>query len=190
VLDWHASEAADLLEMTIGAANSALHRARVTMNKRYHARGHDILAAAAIDEDLRPLLDRYVQVWESADIDGLVDLLREDATLSMPPLPTWYAGREAIVAAAQTTIFAGEARGRWLMQSIHANRQPACAVYQRDETGVYHAFGISLLTIEHDHVIDIITFIDPALFQRFNLPIEIATHEDFTAPILRERSGQ
>jgi len=52
-----------------------------------------------LDDSLRPLLERYVQAWESADIDGLVNLLREDATLSMPPLPTWYAGREAISAA-------------------------------------------------------------------------------------------
>ena len=90
----------------------------------------------------------------------------------MPPLPTWYAGREAIITAAQEGIFAGDARGRWLMQSIQANRQPACAVYQRDEAGVYHAFGISVLTVEQGQVTDIITFIDPALFPRFGLPLE------------------
>ncbi len=174
VLDWQASEAAELLGITISAVSSALHRARVTMKKNYHARGRDALSLASSDNALRPLLDRYVQVWESADIDGLVSLLREDATLSMPPLPTWYAGREAILAAAQTMIFTGEARGRWLMRPVRANRQPACAVYQRDEAGVYHAFGISVLTIEQDRVVDIITFIDPALFQHFNLPLEIS----------------
>jgi RNA polymerase sigma-70 factor (ECF subfamily) len=89
-------------------------------------------------------------------------------------MPTWYAGREAIITAAQTLIFAGEARGRWLMQPVRANRQPACAVYQRDETGVYHAFGISVLTFEQERVANIITFIDPELFRRFNLPLEIA----------------
>ena len=173
VLDWRASETAQLLDITISAVSSALHRARVTMNKHYHAHGRDTLATASIDDDLRLLLDRYVQVWEAADIDGLVELLREDATLSMPPMPTWYAGREAISTAVQEKIFAGDARGRWLMRPMRANRQPACAVYQRDEIGVYHAFGISVLTVEQDQVIDIITFIDPALFQRFNLPVEI-----------------
>jgi len=173
VLDWRASETAQLLAITISAVSSALHRARVTMNKHYHARGRDTLATTSIDDDLRLLLNRYVQAWESADIDGLVELLREDATLSMPPLPTWYAGREAIITAAQEKIFAGDARGRWLMQSIRANRQPACAVYQRDEAGVYHAFGISVLTVEQDQVVDIITFIDPALFSHFNLLTEI-----------------
>jgi RNA polymerase sigma-70 factor, ECF subfamily len=172
VLDWRANETAALLDATVSAVNSALHRARVTLQQRYHARGHEAVTRASIDGDLRSLLERYVQVWEAADIDGLVSLLREDATLSMPPMPTWYAGREAIIAAAQGKIFAGDARGRWLMQPIHANRQPAHAVYQRDEGGVYHAFGISVLTIEQGLVADIITFIDPALFQRFGLSLE------------------
>jgi len=184
VLDWRASEAAQLLDITVSAVNSALHRARVTMNKHYHARGRDTLSATAIDEDLRPLLDRYVQVWEAADIDGLVSLLREDATLSMPPLPTWYAGREAISAAAQTMIFAGDARGRWLMQPVRANRQPACAVYQRDEAGIYRAFGISVLTIEQGKVTDIITFINLELFQRFGLPLEFSNRAATNETIL------
>ncbi len=174
VLDWRASETANLLEITVSAVNSALHRARVTMHQRYHTPGREALSGATIDDHLRPLLARYVQAWESADIDGLVSLLREDATLSMPPLPTWYAGREAIITAAQEKIFAGEARGRWLMQSMRANRQPACAVYQRDEAGVYQAFGISVLTIEYNQVTDIITFIEPGLFQPFNLPLHIS----------------
>jgi RNA polymerase sigma-70 factor, ECF subfamily len=172
VLDWRAREAATLLEITVSAVNSALHRACVTMLQQYHTRGHETVSGTSIDDGLRPLLERYVEAWEAADIDGLVNLLREDATLSMPPLPTWYAGREAIIAAAQAVIFAGDARGRWLMQPVRANRQPACAVYQRDEAGMYRAFGISLLTIEHDRVADIITFLDPALFQRFGLPLE------------------
>ncbi len=174
VLDWQATEAAELLEITVSAVSSALYRARVTMRKNYHARGLDTLSLTSPDSTLRPLLDRYVRMWEAADMDGLVSLLREDATLSMPPLPTWYAGREAIAAAAQAMIFAGDARDRWLMRPIRANRQPACAVYQRDEAGIYHAFGISVLTIEQDRVADIITFIDPALFPRFNVPSEIA----------------
>jgi RNA polymerase sigma-70 factor (ECF subfamily) len=173
VLDWRASEAAHLLEVTVPAVNSALHRARVTMRKNYHTRGSRAGSSASFDAALQPLLDRYMQAWEAADINGLVSLLREDATLSMPPLPTWYAGREAISAATQMMIFAGEARGRWLMRPMRANRQPAYAVYQRDEAGGHHAFGISVLTLEQDRVVDIITFVDPALFQRFNLPVEI-----------------
>ncbi len=144
------------------------------MEKNYHAHDRDTFATAAIDADLRPLLERYVQAWEAADITGLVNLLREDATLSMPPMPTWYAGREAIITAAREKIFAGDARGRWLMRPIRANRQPACAVYQRDEAGIYRAFGISVLTIEQGQVSDIITFINPVLFSHFNLPLVLS----------------
>jgi RNA polymerase sigma-70 factor (ECF subfamily) len=143
------------------------------MTNTYHAHGREGVRSNNADT-LRPLLDRYVQVWEMADIDGLVDLLREDATLSMPPLPTWYAGREAIRAAAQAVVFAGEARGRWLMRPAHANRQPAFAVYQLSPTGQYQAFGISVLTAEYGKVTDIVTFIDPALFPRFATPLVIS----------------
>lgn len=173
VLDWHTSEVADLLEMTVGAVNSALHRARMTMKKNYHARGRDALPSTLPDYTLRQLLDRYVRAWESADIDRLVELLREDATLSMPPSPTWYAGREAIIAVARLVMFAGEARGRWHLRPIRANWQPAFAVYQRAESGAYHAFGISVLTFAGDYISDATTFIDPALFPHFNLPLEM-----------------
>ena len=170
VLDWRASEVAPLLEITVPAVSSALHRARVTMAKHYHVKGLDAVNTAAVNDSLRALLDRYVQVWEAADVDGLIELLREDVKLSMPPVPTWYLGRDSIVAAASTTLFAGEARGRWHMRPIHANLQPAFAVYQRDETGQYRAFGVSVLTLEQGRVTDIVTFLDPALFPRFGLP--------------------
>ena len=173
VLDWQASEVAQTLDLTVSAVNSALHRARVTLNKHYHGKGIDTVSLASIEDALRPMLDRYVQAWESADVDGLIALLKEDATLSMPPSPTWYAGREAIAAVAREVMFAGEARGRWRLRPIRANRQPAFAVYQRTESGVYHAFGISVLTIDQGQVADSITFIDPALIPRFNLPVEI-----------------
>ena len=173
VLDWQASEVAQILDLTVSAVNSALHRARVTLNKHYHGKGSDAVSVASIEDTLRPILDRYVQAWESADVEGLIALLKEDATLSMPPSPTWYAGREAIVTAARLMLFAGEARGRWHLQPIRANRQPAFAVYQRTESGTYHAFGISVLTIDQGQVADSVTFIDPAVFAFFNLPAEI-----------------
>ena len=173
VLDWQASEVAQTLELTVSAVNSALHRARVTLNKHYHGKGLDALSNASLEDALRPLLDRYIQAWESADVDGLVALLKEDATLSMPPSPAWYAGREAILAVARLVMFAGEARGRWRLRPIRANRQPAFAVYQRTASGTYHAFGISVLTIAQGQVADSITFIDPAVISRFNLPVEI-----------------
>src|SRR5262249_37720870 len=92
VLGWSAADTAEMLEMTAVAVNSALQRARATMKQdvgeqptRHRSRGDD--------EQTSALLNRYVQAWETADAAALVELLREDATLSMPPLPNWYRGR-------------------------------------------------------------------------------------------------
>src|SRR4029079_88897 len=89
VLDWQASEVAALLDMTVSAVNSALHRARTTLAK------HQLLAperTAVIKDDAhtRALLERYVRAWEAVDVAGLVALLKEDATFSMPPFPAWF----------------------------------------------------------------------------------------------------
>lgn len=130
--------------------------------------------ATAIDDALRPLLDRYVRAWESADVAGLVTLLKEDATFSMPPVPTWYLGRETIGAAIGSSIFASEAQDRWHLRSTRANGQPAFAVYQRDDTGLYRIFGIQVLTFAGDYISAATTFIDPALFPHFGLPLEVS----------------
>jgi len=171
VLDWRASEVAELLEATVSAVNSALHRARTTMAQRYSARAFATTNRMSIDEATHSLLDRYVAAWESADVAGLTALLRDDAVFSMPPIPSWYRGREAIGAIAIAMAFSGDARGRWRLTPIRANMQPAFGVYQRDDSdGAYHAFGIQLLMIDRGQITDITTFINPALFSRFGLP--------------------
>jgi RNA polymerase sigma-70 factor (ECF subfamily) len=173
VLDWRASEVAELLDLTVPAVNSALHRARTTLAKHYHTGGQTTTRAVPVDDTLHALLNRYVQAWESADVAGLVALLKEDATFSMPPVPTWYHGRDTIGAAVGSTIFSGEARGRWHLMPARANTQPAFAVYQRGESGDYRVFGIQVLTFDGNQVSDVTTFVDPALIPRFNLRAEL-----------------
>ena len=173
VLDWRASEVAELLEFTIPAVNSALHRARATLAKHYGARGLDAIKATPTDEAMRALLDRYVRAWENADIDGLISLLKEDATFPMPPSPAWYQGRASIRAFVALNILDGDARGRWRLQPTRANAQPAFAWYRRDESGdTCQAFAIQVLTFEGDLLADITTFPYPALFPYFGLPLE------------------
>ena len=87
VLDWHASEVAHLLEISVSAVNSALHRARVTLAKHYHPDEREMAQVSLTDAATNALLSRYVQAWETDDVAGLVALLKEDATLSMPPFP-------------------------------------------------------------------------------------------------------
>jgi len=99
VLDWSASQVAELLDMTIPAVNSALHRARVTLGGNYSAERPASLKLT--DPATRALLDRYVETWERADVPGLLALLREDVTISMPPSPTWYLGHAALGAVAE-----------------------------------------------------------------------------------------
>lgn len=180
VLDWPSREVADLLGLTVSAANSALHRARVTLAKHYHGRELETLPASMADERTRRLLERYVQAWETADVAGLVALLKEDATFAMPPSPSWYQGRAAIGVFAAATVFGekgmfpGQAAGRWRLQPTRANAGPAFAIYQRMEGNEYQAFGIHVLACQAGRLAQITSFIDPSLPPRFGLPPTLA----------------
>ena len=174
VLDWRADEVAELLETTVSAVNSALHRARATLAQRYHAGGLDAADVSTADEATRYLLDRYVAAWESADVAGLTALLREDATFSMPPVPSWYRGRAAVRAAVSAIALGAEAGGRWRMLPVRSNAQPAFACYRRDEAGGAHRFfGIQVLRIAGEQIVDATTFLDPTLIARFSLPATV-----------------
>ncbi len=176
VLDWSAQETADLLGLTVTAVSSALHRARVTLAKSY--RGHKAKRSALqkTDEHTRKLLNGYIHAWQTADVDGLVALLKQDAAFSMPPSPAWYHGRTAIRKFMMATVFAnagmfpGKAKGRWKLYPLQANRQPAVAIYSRGENNEYHPAGIHVLTVEGSRVSQIIGFMDPALPVHFGLP--------------------
>jgi RNA polymerase sigma-70 factor, ECF subfamily len=181
VMDWSASEIADLLDSTPSSVNSALHRARNTLSKNYHSRITNVAAAIDSDEQTQKTLEKYMHAWQTADVNGLVALLKKDATLSMPPSPSWYAGRDAIRTFAANTVFANEgmfpgiAIGRWKLLPVQANGGPGAAVYQRMENGEYHPFGIHVLTSDKGLISQIICFIDPSLPTRFGLPETLMT---------------
>ena len=176
VLDWSASEVAALLDMTVSAVNSALHRARVTLSKNYVSPERPASLKLA-DPATRLLLDRYVETWENADVPGLLALLREDVTSSMPPSPTWYVGRATIGAVAEGMIFAGEGRGRFRLRLTRANGQPAFGFYRRDEAeNIYRAESIQVVSLaDAETLIQTLTsFFNARLFARFGLPPELA----------------
>jgi RNA polymerase sigma-70 factor, ECF subfamily len=180
VLDFSANETADVLEITLSSANSALHRARLTLSQRYHGQELESSASPANDERTQWLLDHFVQAWETADVAGLVALLKEDAMLAMPPSPSWYQGREAIRVFVAGTVFgenemfAGAAPGRWRLIPTRANASPAFALYQRDDKGQYQAFGLHVVGHEAGSLSHIFSFIDPSLPVRFGLPAVLA----------------
>ncbi len=176
VLDWSPHEVADLLETTVPAINSALHRARERMAKQYHGNRPEGRSIFRADEQTQKLLDLYVKAWQSADVAGLVALLKKDATFAMPPSTSWYRGLKDIRIFTAGTIFGddgmfpGKARGRWKLFPIRANNQPAFAMYQRAPSGKYEAFGVHVLECKSGQLASLTCFINPALPQRFNLP--------------------
>lgn len=170
VLGWHAEEVAEALDLTVPGVKSALHRARTTLTKyRSSLPTHD-LPARAPTEAIHPQLERYVRAWERADVQGLLQLLKADATFSMPPIPSWYRGREVIGGLVAATIFSGDARGRWRLRPTRANQQPSFALYRCATPTTYHFYGIQVVTFAGVEIADIITFRDPALARPFAVP--------------------
>jgi RNA polymerase sigma-70 factor (ECF subfamily) len=173
VLDWHASEVADLLGLSVIAVESALARARATLRQQYHPQGSEAVSLSPRDSSTQETLRRYIAAWEAANIPALVALLREEAILSMPPFPWWFRGREAIVTFF-TPLLAGATNRAWRLYPVASNAQPGYISYQRTEQGTYRAQSISLLTVEGGRVATITSFLDPALCLRFNAPLEFA----------------
>lgn len=172
VLDWHASEVAETLGVSVPAIKSALHRARSTLNQYAQANRIEDVAVNGADTTQSEQLNRYVRAWETADVDALAGLLVADATFSMPPTPAWYRGRENIREFVSNTVFAGDAARRWRLKQTRANGQPAFAVYQRADDG-YHAYGIQVVTFGHMGIADIITFRNPELVAAFGMPARV-----------------
>ncbi len=174
VLDWPAADVAEALGQTVPSVKSALHRARATLTAHYpESRRHP--APPPPDPALRHRLDRYVRAWETADVAGLVALLKDDCAFSMPPIPSWYVGRATIAGLVGKTIFAGPAAGRWRLTPTRANGEPGFGLYRRnDATGAYDGYGVQVVTFAGDEIADITTFRDPTLLPLFNLPPALA----------------
>ena len=161
VLRWHASEVATLLDTSTDAVNSTLRRARASLETV----SRDSAPPEPADGD-RELLARYVEAFERFDVDALVALLHEDATLDMPPFALWMRGRDAI--------------GRWMAANddcshdrfvpLAANGASAAAVYKPNaESGNLEPFAIHLLDMSGGRITAIHAFLDPSLFDLFGL---------------------
>jgi RNA polymerase sigma-70 factor, ECF subfamily len=172
VMEWSAAETAHLLGGSVASVNSALQRARETLAKHFPNDRPPV--AAAPNPAQQKLLGRYLRAWEALDVDGFVALLKEEATYTMPPLPQWYAGREAI-----RTFFAWawKAYSGYRLMPTMANRQPAFAAYARKGADtLWTAHSIHVLTLEHDMIATLTLFVKPdgpRLFQAFGLPLTL-----------------
>ena len=143
VLGFSAAEVADALETTPASVYSALQRAHRTVDERLPERSQQATLRALGDERVRDMVDRYVHAWENGDVDGVVALLAEDATLAMPPRPTWYRGRDAV--AGFLRDFPLAAGNRSLLVPAHINGQLAFGHYFWEaERAHYVAHGVSV----------------------------------------------
>jgi RNA polymerase sigma-70 factor (ECF subfamily) len=168
VLDWPAAEVAELLGTTTTAVNSGLRRARAQLARALPA--EEELAEPA-EPDLRALLDRFAAAIENADANALAELLREDAALEMPPMLTWFTGRQAVARFVASHLLTEP--GRLRLVPVTANGQSAFAVYQREPGGGYYAHAVLVLTVTATGIARIVSFQNPGLFGSFGLPLEL-----------------
>jgi RNA polymerase sigma-70 factor (ECF subfamily) len=152
VLGWSGPEVADLLETTLASVNSALQRARATVDSALPDRAY-----APADPSERELVERYIDVWRAGDFDGLVALLREDAEIRMPPRPTVH-GAMAVARFLLTDAAHGDLR-RMRFIATRANGRPALIVNGRADDGTLVAHGVKVLEVADGLIVGYDAFI-------------------------------
>jgi RNA polymerase sigma-70 factor (ECF subfamily) len=163
VLRWQASEVAELLDTSVASVNSALQRARATLE----AAPVDADGPATVDADQQELLARYVDAFERYDITSLVALLHDDATFTMPPYALWLRGPLDI-----SRWYLGQGsgcRGSRLV-ATSANGRPAFASYKPSGPGLWEPFNLHIVDVSDGRISGLHHFLYPELFAAFGLP--------------------
>ncbi len=172
VLGFSAREVADALEMTPAAVDTTLQRAHKTADQRLPAQSQQATLRSLGDERLRELVDGFVDAWERADVDSVVAMLAHDATIAMPPQPTWYRGRDAVERFLRAVALAPGTR--WRLLPASANGQLAFGEYRWNETArAFVGRAVVVLTITHGLIADITAFGSPELRAHFGLPQQL-----------------
>jgi RNA polymerase sigma-70 factor (ECF subfamily) len=182
VLGFSAKEVADVLDTTVPAVNSALQRARKATDERLPEQSQQATLRAIGDERLTELVETYMRAWEAGDADTIVAMLTEDATLAMPPMPTWFEGRDGVAGFLTELAFAGQEQRRKLVDfageeremrlvPTRANGQPAFAgYYWNEEESAYLPRVLQVLTFRDGRIADITGFVDAGMMAPFGLP--------------------
>jgi RNA polymerase sigma-70 factor (ECF subfamily) len=165
VLGWRSAEVAGLLGTSTAAVNGALQRARAHLEQAAPAEDE---IREPTDPGIQALLSRYATAFENADVAALMRLLRDDAVFEMPPLPTWYAGREPIGRFLAARVL--RRPGKFRMIPAAANGQPAFAAYLRGNDGVHRAHAVQVLTVTPSGLSRVVSFNDSGLLAVFGLP--------------------
>jgi RNA polymerase sigma-70 factor (ECF subfamily) len=164
VLNWSAAEVAESLDMSVAAVNSALQRARATLEARNPA-----VVPRELSEEQRQLVARYVEAFEHYDVDALTKLLHEEATLSMPPYDLWLQGHESI--AKWMLTFGICCKGSRLVPVEACGGTPAFAQYR--QAGA-QPWALIMLEVDGDRITSITSYLDvETLFPRFGVPMRL-----------------
>jgi RNA polymerase sigma-70 factor (TIGR02960 family) len=167
VLGWSAADTAVLLETSVAAANSALQRARVTMQQRLPARRADWTARPTVEE--REVLDRFIDAHQRCDAAAAIAIAAEELRVSMPPNPARFDGLAAVLPLFERA-FGPERDGDWRLVPTWANRLPAAASYlRRPGDTVFRAFKLDVLRLGDGKIVEITTF-GYSRFPAFGLP--------------------
>ncbi len=184
VLAFSAAEVSAQLGTSVAAVNSALQRARATVQRGLPARSQQSTLRDLGDEGVREIAQRYADALEGGDADALISMLTQDATWSMPPIPTWFQGHQAI----REFMLAGPLTERWMHRPAYANGQLAIGCYLLDpDSGRYVPAVIDVLTLAGDKVAAVTGFLLPyvasgdsasavsgaEIFARFGLTAEL-----------------
>jgi RNA polymerase sigma-70 factor (ECF subfamily) len=193
VLGFSAKEVAEAVDTTVASVNSAMQRARASIDERVPEQSQQATMRALGDDGLNQVVENYVDAWQRGDIEGVVAMLTEDATFSMPPLASWFGPRDEIAIFLKGYPLNGI--WKWRPIRVRANGQEALAFYSwDDETQAYIPFALNVLTLRGDKISDVTAFItrsteDPAPEvlarmpeQPFHKPRLAAAFENFGLP--------
>ena len=158
VLGFSAKETAETLETSVASVNSALQRARKTVEDKLPEQSQQKTLRALGDDGVREVVESYVEAWDRGDVAAVVSMLTEDASFTMPPLQTWFAGHEGIA-----TFLAGwplSGKWRWRHIRTRSNGQEALAYYSWDaDEGAYLRFALNVLTLRGDRISEVDAFL-------------------------------
>ena len=172
VLGFSARETAATLETSPPAVDSALQRAHKAVDERLPERSQQAMLRSLDDRGLREIVDRYVDAFERNDVDAVVEMLATDGAFTMPPVPTWYRGREAVSTFLSGHVLASDKR--WRLVPVRANGQLAFGNYRWDEAReIFDPRSISVFTLGREGIAEITTFLGPEALPSFGLPDQI-----------------
>ena len=160
-----------MLDTTVESVNSALKRARASMQRRRTPAADREPAPAANSPSEDAIVNKFVSAWESADLDSLVALLTDDVFISMPPMPFEYEGRDLVARFCAGIFGAGR---RFDLVRTRANGQPAFGAYLRSPSGVSHGIGLYILTLNGDRI-SAMTRFENSVIPWFDLPRSLSS---------------